>query len=239
MKLANGRSTAITHEPGHGLIPGLDDSRAGARRLLETAVVAFAERGYHGVSVRDLTSAIGIQAGSFYSHFDSKEELLFQIVLLSHERHQATVREALLAAGADPADQLRGTMRANVCFIGTYPYLSIVGSSELHALSPQHRERVLHIRQESAALVAAIIERGNAMGAFACAHPWIAVSALGGMGMRLAWWFRTPDRAADKGSLNAYTEAADWLPGGPFTLERMAAEYAEYALKIVSYRTKE
>ena len=220
-------------------MPGLDDSRAGARRLLEAAVVAFAERGYHGVSIRDLTSAIGIQAGSFYSHFDSKEELLFEIVLLAHERHQAAVREALLATGADPSDQLRGTMRANVSFIGTYPYLSIVGSSELHALSPQHRERILHLRQESAALVAAIIERGNAMGVFACAHPWIAVSALGGMGMRLAWWFRTPDRAADKGSLNAYTEAADWLPGGPFTLEQMAAEYAEYALQIVSYRPKE
>src|SRR2546422_9569838 len=135
MKLANGRSTAVRHLPGHGLMPGLDSSRAGARRLLEAAVVAFAERGYHGVSVRDLTSAIGIQAGSFYSHFDSKEELLFEIVLLAHERHQAAVRAALLATGAGPAEQLRGTMHANVSFIGTYPYLTIVGSSELHALS--------------------------------------------------------------------------------------------------------
>jgi len=87
--------------------------------------------------------------------------------------------------------------------------------------------------------MAAIIERGNALGTFACAEPWIAVSALGGMGMRVAWWFRAPDRAGDEGSLRAYAKAAEWFTGGRVALDRLADAYAEYALRIVGHRASE
>jgi AcrR family transcriptional regulator len=233
MKTTNDCSPARSGPVPAALLPGLERTRPAARRLLEAAVLAFAERGYHGVSVRDLTTAVGIKGASFYSHFDSKEDLLFESILLMHEHHGARIREALLAAGAEPAAQLRETIRANVLLLGTYPHAAIVGSSELHALSPRHRERILQIRRESAALMAAIIERGNELGIFACRNPWLAVSAIGGMGMRLAWWFRMPEHALHRGSLDAYAEAARWLPGGPFTLDEIAAEYADYALRIV------
>src|SRR2546428_9499534 len=122
---------------------------AGARRLAEAAVVAFAERGYHGVSVRDLTAAVGIQGGSFYSHFGSKEQLLFELLLFAHEAHQAHVRDALLGADPDPAAQLREAIRANVWFQATYPLLTVVANSEFHALTAEHLQRVLDIRHRS------------------------------------------------------------------------------------------
>ncbi|MGH7804281.1 MAG: TetR/AcrR family transcriptional regulator [Candidatus Binatia bacterium] len=233
MKVANDRSPARRRRAAAALLPGLDQARPGAGRLLEAAVLAFAERGYHGVSVRDLTTAIGIQGASFYSHFESKEELLFRIVLLVHERYAAALREALLGAGAEPAAQLRATIRAHVSMQAAHPYAAIVASTELHALSPAHRERILQMRQESVAMLSAIIERGNALGVFHCAKPWLAVSAIGAMGMRLAWWFRTPDQAGERGSLRAYAEAAKWFPGPPVTLEEVVDEYTEYAMRIV------
>jgi AcrR family transcriptional regulator len=233
MKATNVRSPGRKQRPAPALLPGLAEARPALRRLMEAAVMAFAERGYHGVSVRDLTRAIGIKGASFYSHFASKEDLLFRIVLLMHEHHGTRLRQALLAAGAEPEAQLRETMRAHVTLLGGHPYATIVASAELHALSPAHRERILQMRQETVALLAAIIERGNSLGVFRCAHPWLAVSALGAMGMRLGWWFRTPDRAGDRGSLRAYAEAAKWFPGDPLTLEEIADEYAAYALRIV------
>jgi len=44
-------------------------------RLLQTARVAFAARGYGGVNVEQLCQQAGIAKGSFYRHFDSKEAI--------------------------------------------------------------------------------------------------------------------------------------------------------------------
>lgn len=233
-EMANDRSPALDHL-GPEVLPPNGATRPQARRLLETAVVAFAERGYHGVSVRDITAAVGIKAGSFYSHFPSKEQLLFELMLLGHESHQAYVRDALLSANPDPAHQLREAIRANVFFQGTYPLLTVVANTELHALSGANRARVLNIRHESGVLVAAVIERGNDIGVFECERPWLALSAIAAMGVRLAWWFRQ-DLSSDATQLGTYpAEAITWLPDGSLTLDEISAEYAEYALKIVGY----
>src|SRR5919197_195631 len=53
-----------------------------ARRseLTREAARLFAEKGYHGTSVGDLAAALGVQKGSLYSHIESKQDLLFEIV---------------------------------------------------------------------------------------------------------------------------------------------------------------
>jgi AcrR family transcriptional regulator len=45
-------------------------------KLFETAVDLFSSRGFKGVSIRDLTRAIGIKESSFYNHYKSKDELI-------------------------------------------------------------------------------------------------------------------------------------------------------------------
>jgi AcrR family transcriptional regulator len=234
--LANGRSTASGQqtEAGHGGLLPEDVGRPGARRLLEAAVVAFAERGYHGVSVRDLTSTVGIKAGSFYSHFSSKERLLYELVLHGHESHQAHLRDAILGAGADPREQLRAATYANVAFEASYPLLTIVCNSELHALAPEHRARISAIRHDDGVLVAAVIERGNASGAFHCPDPWLALGAISGMAVRVAWWFRPPGLQGSDSPLSSYAkDAASWLPEGDYSVEAIAEAYAGFALDIV------
>lgn len=49
-------------------------------RVVETALGMFASDGYSAVSMRDLASALGIQAPSIYSHFESKDALLAAVV---------------------------------------------------------------------------------------------------------------------------------------------------------------
>lgn len=45
------------------------------RHILDTAAKVFAERGYHGTTVRDVLSEAGVSTGSFYFYFSNKEEL--------------------------------------------------------------------------------------------------------------------------------------------------------------------
>lgn len=48
-----------------------------ASRLLEAGMAAFDRHGYAEVRVDDVCQAAGVAKGSFYRHFDSKEELFF------------------------------------------------------------------------------------------------------------------------------------------------------------------
>ncbi len=45
-------------------------------RALEEASRLFRERGFTGASISEIMTATGLTHGSFYNHFDSKEELL-------------------------------------------------------------------------------------------------------------------------------------------------------------------
>ena len=44
------------------------------QQVLACAAEAFAEKGYHGSSTKDIANHIGIKQGSLYYYFASKEE---------------------------------------------------------------------------------------------------------------------------------------------------------------------
>jgi AcrR family transcriptional regulator len=218
------------------VLPPSPDLKPAARRLLEAAVVAFAERGYHGVSIRDLTADLGLTVGSVYSHFASKEALLFELIAFGHEAHQAAVRDAILGAGPEPARQLRDGVYANVAFQATYPMVTVVANNEMHALTPEHQLRIATIRHDSAALLSAVMERGHAEGVFDCPDVWLAMSAIGAMGIRVGSWFRPP-WLSDIEPTNRYPgEVAAWLGPQDYTVESIAEAFADYALRIVATR---
>ena len=49
-------------------------------RILETAAVEFAKRGFEGVSLNQLIDQVGMSKGSFYYYFDDKEDLFTTVV---------------------------------------------------------------------------------------------------------------------------------------------------------------
>ena len=60
-------------------------------RLLAAAVAAFAAKGFHGTTTRDISTTAGMSPAALYVHHRSKEELLHQISLAGHERTLALV----------------------------------------------------------------------------------------------------------------------------------------------------
>jgi AcrR family transcriptional regulator len=73
-----------------------EESRARTRSLLiEAAGKVFAERGFTGASVEEITGRAGFSRGAFYSNFDSKDDL-FLAVLDGHiEAEIASVTRTL------------------------------------------------------------------------------------------------------------------------------------------------
>jgi len=54
-------------------------------RILEAAIELFAQRGYTGVSVRDITKEVGVKESSLYNHFKNKEDVLNTILELFYD----------------------------------------------------------------------------------------------------------------------------------------------------------
>ncbi len=49
-------------------------------RILDNASELFAAKGYHGTTIDEIVQATGIAKGTFYIYFDSKEELLVEVI---------------------------------------------------------------------------------------------------------------------------------------------------------------
>src|SRR5690242_11934323 len=136
------RLAAVTEQATHGfeewadqtLLPPRVLAEGTLRRLYETALILFGQRGFHAVSVRDLTRELGLQASSLYAHVASKQDLLADLIRIGHEEHRDQLRLALLEAGSEPADQIAALTRAHVRVHATYPLITRVCNRELGSL---------------------------------------------------------------------------------------------------------
>lgn len=190
-----------------------DAALSGARlRLFEAALQLFGSRGYHGVSVRDLTSALGQQPGALYAHVPSKQHLLYELMMLGERTHLSSLKDALLSSGPQPEAQIAALARAHVRVHLEHAALARVTSRETSALAPEHLSEVMAVRAQSTQLFLDVIERGVRLGVFAVKEPPLAVKAIGAMGIRAAEW---------------------WDADSEYGIDEVVETYAEFAVKLV------
>jgi AcrR family transcriptional regulator len=77
--------------------------RARRAEVLDTAAAVFASSGYVGTSLKDIADACGIQAGSLYHHFDSKEAIVVELVARFQAEMASIGDAALKSADNAPA----------------------------------------------------------------------------------------------------------------------------------------
>jgi len=94
----------------------LDERDDGNRRrdLIVGAARLFRRKGFDGTSTRDIAAAAGMQSGSPFYHFRSKQALLFAVMEEGMRNAVVRQRQALEAAGMaslPPVEQLRLLVR--------------------------------------------------------------------------------------------------------------------------------
>lgn len=63
------------------------------KRLIECACKLFREKGYNDVTVEDIIKEADSSKGGFYTHFKTKEELLFNMVPFIDEKYDAFLKK--------------------------------------------------------------------------------------------------------------------------------------------------
>lgn len=92
--------------------------RAKAERtdaLLHEAARLFATRGYSGVSLEEIGSAVGVSGPAVYRHFAGKQALLGAI-LVKVSRDLVAGGEKVAAASSDPVERMRELITFHVRF---------------------------------------------------------------------------------------------------------------------------
>ncbi len=65
------------------------------QRLLDSALAIFARNGYERATVDEIVREAGFSKGAFYVHFESKEDLFWQMLEERIERQQERFRQAI------------------------------------------------------------------------------------------------------------------------------------------------
>ncbi|MFF4153170.1 TetR/AcrR family transcriptional regulator [Streptomyces sp. NPDC001651] len=182
-----------------------------ARRLLIAAVEAFAERGYHATTTRDIAGRAGMSPAALYIHYKTKEELLHRISRIGHEKALDILRTAARGEGT-PAERLAGAVGSFVRWHAGGRTTARVVQYELDSLGPDARAEILALRRQCDAEVRGIIEDGVAAGDFDVLDVKGTTLAVLSLCIDVARWFNV---------------------SGPWTPDEVGALYADLVLRMV------
>jgi AcrR family transcriptional regulator len=197
--------TASTHAKRRG------EAGDSTRRLMDAAIDAFADKGFHATSTRDIAARARMSPAGVYVHFASKQDLLFQLCLRGHVLALQVVTTAREGADTPPA-QLTAIVSAFARWHAEQFRTARIVQYEFPHLTPEHGEEVMTLRRQIDAVVKDVLVAGVASGDFDVLDIAMTTLALQSLSIDVARWYK---------------------PGIRRTPESIGAAYGDLALRLV------
>jgi len=188
----------------------LTDPDSARGKLLQTAAHLFRNKGFERTTVRDLAGAVGIQSGSIFHHFKSKDEIL-RAVMEETIHYNTAMMRAALAQATSVRERVLALIRCELQSImgGTGEAMAVL-VYEWRSLSEEGQAQVLALRDVYEDIWLQVLGEAKAAG-YIKGDVFITRRFLTGA---LSWtttWFRAE--------------------GGSLTLEQLAEEALLMVLK--------
>jgi TetR/AcrR family transcriptional regulator, transcriptional repressor for nem operon len=140
------------------------------QRLLDAALYLLLENGYSGLGVQDVLDETGIPKGSFYHHFENKQDMAIQAVELYTAIGHTLLDDCLRPDGRPALERVRGFFERLGEFYGTQGYLGcLLGGlgQELAAVNDVFARKIEECISSLAARIAETLEEARREGALA------------------------------------------------------------------------
>ncbi len=169
--------------------------------ILESAVKAFASRGFYGTSMDDIAEELHLTRGSLYYYFRDKEEILALCHLAALEA-VLEAAERVRAAGLPPDETLRRLVVEHVR-IQVDKFHGTALALEFDALEPKARATVVAARDRYERVLREVLADGIAAGLFRPVDPKLAAFSIFGAINWIGRWYRasgpaTPDAIGEQ-----------------------------------------
>ena len=186
---------------------------AGPRRILLAAATAFAERGFHATTTRDIAAQAGLSSAALYFYFRSKEEVLYQIATSALD---FTIEVAATEAKGPgtPGERLTNLVRVLTIWHTYNSQVAHVVLYQTSALTSDHLADIAARQREVSQIVRQVITDGVESGDFDVPDTGAATIAVLSLCLDVARWYRPGYRLTPQqlGDLNAV--AALRITGG-------------------------
>lgn len=131
------------------VLPGRKSDRT-RERILHAAARSFRQHGYASSSLREIADSAGMQAGSLYYHFASKEDLAEAVLDagILGARGAAEAAVAALPGDATPLDRIEAAFRGHLHYLLAEADFAVATLRMLHQVPDAIR--VKHLRKQRA-----------------------------------------------------------------------------------------
>lgn len=175
-----------------------------ADRLLTAGAQAFAERGFHATTTRDIATRAGLSPAGLYVHYPSKQALLARLSLTGHRAALDLVSDALSGTGP-PVERVHRMVEVFVTWHAEHHVVARVVQYELRSLDDATRAEVNAVRRRLEDVVEQAVTEGVADGTMVVDVPRTATRAVLSLAVDVARWFdpRGRESAAEVGRIYA------------------------------------
>jgi AcrR family transcriptional regulator len=168
------------------------------RAILDAAAAEFGEKGFHDGSISGITRRAGVALGSFYTYFDSKDEVFRALVRDMSDQVREHVAPAIRAAPEQSAAERAG-LQTFIEFVRSHKEIyRIIDESEF--VDPESfRLHYATTADRIAARLKAAAERGEVRADVSEVHAWAIMGMNVFLGLRYGVWGEelTPEAVAD------------------------------------------
>jgi AcrR family transcriptional regulator len=171
------------------------------------AVELIAAHGYEAMTLRQLAEKVGVQPGSIYRYFPSKNRLLVEL-LVEHLEFLLDRWEAERPATDDPVALLQAFVDFHVRSHTLRRREVFVANMELRSLAPADYKRVVALRRRYEHILTGILRAGIVRGVFRLPDARVATFAILAMLTGVGAWYKDAGRLGKRELIDLYTRMA-------------------------------
>ncbi len=178
-----------------------------ARRVSKVALRLFAQQGYAAVSMRQIASEVGIQAGALYNHFPTKQAILVDL-MLSHMNALLLAWEEESRNYSSPLSALEGFVRFHIRYHFDKQDAVFISYMELRNLEEDGLAKVQKLRKYYEGFLRKIISIGKTDNIFHSEDIPVSAMAIIAMLTGVNSWFKDNGRLSAEEVENIYVDMA-------------------------------
>jgi AcrR family transcriptional regulator len=170
------------------------DSRFSRRRaaIIKSAAHVFGRKGFHGTTLEEIAADLKVTKASLYYYFSTKEELLYEVHLLSMQDVLGRV-ESIRAASDSPVEQMEAAITEHLRVLaGDYEGAFLL--QQEYNLPEEYRLEIVRLRDRYEKILLDIVQQGERQRVFRVKDARIAVRMLLGSINWFLRWYRSSGR---------------------------------------------
>jgi AcrR family transcriptional regulator len=183
------------------------DTRFSRKRslIIKAAAHTFGRKGFHATTLEEIAADLNVTKASLYYYFSTKEELLYEVHLLSLEDLLRRV-DHILAKETSPVARLQGIIAEHLRVLAS-DYEGAFMLQQEYELPAKYREEIIRLRDRYEQNVLAVVREGVQQRVFRVKDAKVMVRMMLGAINWFLRWYRADGRLTVDEIADAYIDS--------------------------------